>query len=132
MTDLPVTPLEAFGDDRGVSFTLAGLSALGPIADAHLASVRPGHTRGQHYHAHKGELMAVVYADTWSLHWDTGPGTPTHHRTFTGSGAVVVAPPPNWAHAVRNDGGTDLWLFVGHDRADRDTHPRQVTDGDST
>ncbi len=132
MTDLPVTPLPPSGDDRGLSFTLPDLSAIGPVADVHVASIRPGHTRGQHYHARKGELIAVVYTDDWSLHWDTGPGTPTHHRTFTGSGGVLVAPPPHWAHAVRNDGRADLWIFVASDRpydpADPDAFPREVTD----
>ena len=129
MTDLPVTPLTPLTDQRGVSVTLPDPSA---IVDAHLASIRPGQTRGQHYHARRTELLAVVYQDTWSLHWDTGQDTPTHHRTFTGSGGVLVAPPPNWAHAIRNDGSTDLWIFVGYDSADHDTHPRQVTDGHST
>ncbi|GAB2988656.1 polysaccharide biosynthesis C-terminal domain-containing protein [Saccharothrix stipae] len=131
MTDLPVSPLTSFGDRRGVGFSLvtAQLAAFGPIADVHVASVRPGHVRGEHHHP-RGELLAVVYSDAWSLHWDTGAGTATHHRSFTGSGGVVVAPPPGWAHAVRNDGAADLWLFVASDAPydPATTFPRRVTD----
>jgi oxalate decarboxylase/phosphoglucose isomerase-like protein (cupin superfamily) len=87
--------------------------------------------RGNHYHTERGELIAVVYRGPWSLHWDTGPGTPPQRRDFTGQGAVAVVPPVNWSHAVRNDGDSDLWIFAASDRpydGTSDTITRKITD----
>jgi hypothetical protein len=116
--DLPVYELDDSTDDRGVSFSLLErqLDLIGAVKDVHIASIGQGKIRGNHYHAEHGELITVVFRDRWSLHWDTGEGTPTRHRDFSGVGAVVVAPPLNWSHAVRNDSAADLWIFVGSDR----------------
>jgi len=81
------------------------------MRDVHIAAIRPGHVRGNHYHAIKTELITVIYRDDWSLHWDTGPGTSVSSRIFKGHGAVGIRIPLLWSHAVKNDGKSDLWLF---------------------
>ena len=130
-----VIELDDRGDERGASFSLrtAELARIGPIQDVHVAAVRPGHVRGNHFHTSRRELITVVYRGAWSLHWDTGPGTPNAERTFTGAGAVLVVVPVGWAHAVRNDGAEDLWLFAASDAAYRPDRPdaerRIVTEG---
>jgi oxalate decarboxylase/phosphoglucose isomerase-like protein (cupin superfamily) len=115
--DIVVTVLDDSSDERGWSFSLLEqqLSLIGKIKDMHLATIRPGSVRGNHYHAHRGELITVIFQDAWSLHWDTGEGTRPRHRGFEGSGAVSFAPPLNWSHAVRNDGRTDLMLVASSD-----------------
>jgi dTDP-4-dehydrorhamnose 3,5-epimerase-like enzyme len=115
--ELAAVPLPSGGDARGVSFSLLAphLSRIGDVRDVHIASVGPGHVRGNHFHARHRELICVVYRDTWSLHWDTGEGTATHTRTYSGSGAVLVSPPTGWSHAIRNDGAEELWLFAVSD-----------------
>jgi len=128
-----VIELPESSDQRGVSFSLLvdHLRAIGRVEDVHIATIGPGHVRGNHYHLERGELIAVVYGGPWSLHWDTGPGTVRRRRDFTGRGAVAVAPPVNWSHAVRNDGEVDLWIFVASDRpydGSGDTVSRKVTD----
>ena len=61
-------------------------------------------------------MIAVVYSDSWSLYWDTGPpSTQVQNSHFTGSGAVAVFPPLNWSHAVRNDGDLDLLIVAASD-----------------
>ncbi|GLZ34364.1 hypothetical protein Lesp02_65510 [Lentzea sp. NBRC 105346] len=127
--ELTVTPLAGHPDDRGLSFSLP-LELLGAARDTHVATIRPGHVRGNHFHAHKYELIGVLYRGAWSLHWDTGPGTPARHRTFTGDGAVVVAVPKNWAHAVRNDGESEILIIVASDQPydPTDSVARGVTD----
>lgn len=134
-TDVVITELPDSSDERGMSFsipteTIARLT----VRDVHLAAVRPGYTRGNHYHTEKIELITVVYADDWSLHWDTGEGTAVQCHRFTGSGAVTIEFPLYWAHAVRNDGHKDLWMFNTNDRAfdpsspdaDQDAPPRKI------
>jgi len=106
-------------DERGASFSvpLEILRQLEAVRDVHIAAVRPGRTRGNHYHARHGEIITVVYQDDWSLHWDTGVGTTVQNRRFTGCGAVSIVIPLHWSHAVKNDGRIDLWLFNASDLA---------------
>jgi oxalate decarboxylase/phosphoglucose isomerase-like protein (cupin superfamily) len=120
---MQITQLHNSTDDRGLSFSLieGNLRSIAEIKDIHIAEIKPGRIRGNHYHAARRELITVVHEDKWSLHWDTGEGTSPHHKTFTGSGAVLVTPPLNWSHAVRNDGPSSIWIVVASDRAyDRD------------
>jgi dTDP-4-dehydrorhamnose 3,5-epimerase-like enzyme len=138
MQSIRVDPLEESTDERGLSFSLLQrhLAAVGPVQHVHIATIRPGHVRGNHYHSRHREMIAVVYSDSWSLYWDTGPGTQVQNSRFTGSGAVVVFPPLNWAHAVRNDGDLDVLIVAASDapydgpsgsRARADAKPRRLT-----
>ncbi|WP_448625828.1 polysaccharide biosynthesis C-terminal domain-containing protein [Geodermatophilus sp. URMC 64] len=132
MEDIRVEPLADSSDDRGISFSVVQeqLSAIGPVQDLHIAAIKPGHVRGNHYHSRRGELIAVIYRDAWSLHWDTGPGTDRRENRYTGTGAVAVIPPLNWSHAVRNDGREDLWIVSAsdapYDRHDSDPESRDA------
>jgi dTDP-4-dehydrorhamnose 3,5-epimerase-like enzyme len=106
--------LEDYGDSRGASFSAppAYLDFLGATKDLHIAAIRPGCVRGNHFHAERREVIVVVHDDAWSLHWDTGEGTQVSSRAFEGAGAVAVALPPHAAHAIRNDGAALLWIFA--------------------
>lgn len=130
---MDVIELPESSDQRGLSFSLLvdHLRTIGRVEDVHIAAIGPGHVRGNHYHLERGELIAVVYQGPWSLHWDTGPDTARRQRDFTGRGAVAIAPPVTWSHAIRNDGDTDLWIFVVSDRpydGSSDTVTRKVAD----
>ncbi|MER7682272.1 hypothetical protein [Streptomyces sp. NPDC096934] len=126
--------IENSGDARGGSFPIPPqvFAEAFPVRDAHLSTLRPGHTRGDHYHVVRHEILAVLATGAWSLHWDAGPGTPTRHEHFDGTMAVVVEVPPLVAHAIRNDGGEDLQLMgisdLPYDPDHPDTLPRQVSD----
>lgn len=134
-TEMVITQLPESTDERGLSFSLSTeMIADLIVRDVHIAAIRPGHVRGNHYHAKKNELITVVYTDDWSLHWDTGLGTAVHSRSFSGTGAVSITVPLQWSHAVRNDGERDMWLFnitdMSSDRsqpaASQDAHSREV------
>jgi dTDP-4-dehydrorhamnose 3,5-epimerase-like enzyme len=116
--EMVVIPLDESTDSRGLSFSILEdeIARIGAVRDVHIAAIRPGCTRGNHYHARRGELIAVVFRDAWSLHWDTGEETETYHRSFSGRGGVLIVPPLGWSHAVRNDGGVDMWIFAASDR----------------
>jgi dTDP-4-dehydrorhamnose 3,5-epimerase-like enzyme len=129
---MEIVGLHESTDHRGLSFSIVEdqLRAMGQIKDVHIAEIKPGHIRGNHYHARRGEYITVVYGGAWSLHWDTGEGTPVNSRDFTGSGAVLVTPPLNWSHAVRNDGDDPVWIFVAsdqpYDRGEQDEYQRDA------
>lgn len=135
MPEITFSSLPGSSDNRGLSFSLLSdvLGLMPAVRDVHIASVRPGSVRGNHYHAMKTEVITVVYTDAWSFYWDSGEGTEVQRRQFTGTGAVAVAVPLHWSHAVKNDGRTDLWLFNASDLAfvpgpgaSTDSHAREV------
>ncbi|MFG1793395.1 hypothetical protein [Nocardia sp. NPDC049149] len=112
-----IAALDESTDDRGLSFSILfpHLARIGRIRDVHIGEIRPGKVRGNHYHAIRQEIVAVIARGRWSLHWDTGAETLTHTRTFE-AGAIVVVPPRNWSHAVRNDGTESLWIVAASDQ----------------
>ncbi|MET9226390.1 cupin domain-containing protein [Lentzea sp. NPDC003310] len=114
---MQIVELDCSTDDRGFSFSVLRdqLGLIGPIQDVHIAEIRPGAVRGNHFHAHRGELIAVVATGRWSVHWDTGEGTEVHSRSFDGNGAVAVVPPRGWSHAVKNDGDESMWIYAASD-----------------
>jgi dTDP-4-dehydrorhamnose 3,5-epimerase-like enzyme len=62
--------LEDTGDHRGGSFAIPGpcLEFLDSVRDVHIASMRPGEVRGNHYHRDRREILCVVYTGQWSFH----------------------------------------------------------------
>lgn len=73
----------------------------------------------------------VIADDKWSLHWDSGEGTPRQVQNFAGPGSVVIRIQPGASHAIRNDGSLPL-RFVGlsdspYDPSNPDAFPRKVT-----
>ena len=132
MDDIHIERLDDSTDARGLSFSILEplLSKIGHARDVHIGEILPGCIRGNHFHARRGELIAVVFSDTWSLHWDTGPDTAVHVRRFDGSGAIAVIPPRNWSHAVKNEGVKPMWIFAvsdqRYDRHESDSTRRDV------
>ena len=107
---LKITVLKDSGDERGSSFPAPEeCFADGfPVRNVHLSTLLPGHVRGNHFHVTRNEILLVMSVDRWSLHWDSGIGTPADFREFDGSSAVVVRVPPHASHAIRNDGNARL------------------------
>src|SRR5579884_2991575 len=120
------------GDSRGSNFTApqSCLDFLGSVKDVYIATVRPGAIRGNHYHHDRREVLCVLYADQWSLHWDSGAGTEIRSEAFSGTGTILVEIEPLASHAVRNDGGADVRLIalsnVVYDARQPDSYGRSV------
>jgi len=128
-SDVVFAPLPDLTDERGVSFSVPAQILYDlAVRDVHIAAVRPGHVRGNHYHEKKAELITVIYADDWSFHWDTGPDTAVSSQEFAGSGAFSIQVPLLWSHAVKNDGIKDLWLFNMTDMSFDPTQPGATLD----
>lgn len=81
------------------------------MEDMHVATIEPGAIRGNHYHAVRREVLIIMAADQWSLHWDEGAGMPVRQREFTGPGAVLVTVPTDMSHAIRNDGAVPMQMI---------------------
>jgi oxalate decarboxylase/phosphoglucose isomerase-like protein (cupin superfamily) len=128
---LSVIELSDTGDGRGRSFGPPPelFAQRFPLGDLHLSTIVPGAVRGNHYHLQRRELLAIMATEPWSLHWDSGEGTPVQSRTFDGRRAVLVTIPIGSSHAVRNDGTATLHLFGltdGPYEADRPDAYRRV------
>lgn len=72
------------GDERGDSFSVARnyMEFVGRPGNIHVASILAGHTRGNHYHVERREIIIVIHSDRWSLSWDSGAETEQSSRTF--------------------------------------------------
>jgi len=120
-TKVQLTQLNNNGDARGFSFMAPAeaLAFVGRMADVHLASMKPGAVRGNHYHLRRREAIVVLPGARWSFHWDEGDGSPAQHREFDGGRAVLVLVPPDASHAVRNDvDGTLWWVAISSETYD--------------
>ena len=124
------TLLPDTGDLRGSSFQTgtAWLAFLSGVADAHIAIILPGCVRGNHFHARRREVIAVLHADAWQAAWDRGAETPVTVREFSGAGAVLLEVDPGAAHAIANTGQAPLWIVgLSHGAWDpdaADSYPR--------
>jgi predicted RNase H-like nuclease len=121
-----ITSLDPRADVRGRSFGVG--VPFDRVEECHVATVRSGAVRGNHFHTHRRELLVVLYADRWTLLWDDGENTPLQSRTFEGAGAVLMDADPYCAHAVRNDGASDLQIFVLGDTREGETFPRRLAE----
>jgi dTDP-4-dehydrorhamnose 3,5-epimerase-like enzyme len=135
-----IVPLpDTGGDERGGSFPLstaalakAGGDAFGPpfaMVDAHVAGLRPGSVRGNHFHARRHEILFVLPGARWSLWWDHGEGTPVRSSEFDGAQPVAVLISPLCSHAVRNEDSRELQILGLSDLdydVDPDVFPRAV------
>jgi oxalate decarboxylase/phosphoglucose isomerase-like protein (cupin superfamily) len=97
-----------------MSFTAPNeaLAFVGRMSDVHLASIKPGAVRGNHYHLRRREAIVVLPGTKWSLHWDEDGNSGAQYREFDGRVAVLVLISPGASHAVRNDGESHLWLVA--------------------
>ncbi len=132
--ELSFTELKDAGDARGSSFSVPvnWLADAFSLRDVHITTIRPGHTRGNHYHEVREEIFVILFSDRWSLHWDSGKDTAIVSCDFDGAGAVIVKIPPRVSHAIRND-GNELLRMVGltdhiYDASAPDVFPRKVAE----
>jgi dTDP-4-dehydrorhamnose 3,5-epimerase-like enzyme len=131
-TGVRITRLTDTGDPRGWSFQIPAqcLEFLGDVRDLHLATVKPGAIRGNHYHKVRKEVLFLFHTDQWSVHWDCGPGTQPQTQMLTGSGVVMLEIELHASHALRNDGASDMQMIgmsnAAYNPQEPDSFPRKV------
>ena len=119
-------------DIRGSSFSVpaSAWEFLGSVQDMHIADIRPGTVRGNHYHRNRRYVLCIRYIDRWALHWDSGAETQVQTQNFSGSGLVLVEIEPMLSHAVRNDGSSVIQMIgiynTVYDPKKPDSHLRRV------
>ncbi|PYQ31856.1 MAG: hypothetical protein DMF56_01795 [Acidobacteria bacterium] len=96
------------------------ITPIGATGEHHAETLRSGGVRGNYFHRSARELLIVLYTDRWTLHFDGGADTDVETRSFSGAGAVRIEIDPLSAHAIQNDGGADLHVFVAGDADDRE------------
>ncbi len=130
MSELPVriTIIQDQGDTRGSAFPLPNgfIDFVSPQADFSIMTIKPRCIRGNHYHVHSREILVIIHNDDWSLHWDTGPGTPKQSQKFIGCGAEMIEIDRPSAHALRNDGENNLYMFHIRDKSPDPAKPDVV------
>jgi predicted RNase H-like nuclease len=99
-----ITAIPPQNDTRGARFQMND--------EWHAVTIRPGAIRGNHYHLEGRKTIIVLHTDRWTFAFDEGEGTPMQTRTFEGTGAVHIELEPFSGHALRNDGASDLQVFV--------------------
>jgi len=110
-----ITPIAPSNDARGSRFQIND--------EWHAVTIRPGAVRGNHFHVRGSKMLIVLHTDRWTLAWDEGEGTPAQSRAFVAAGAVHLELDPGCAHALRNDGASDLHVFV---LGGTETKPRRL------
>lgn len=88
-------------------------------ASSDAETLKPGGVRGNYFHRTTLTRLTVLYTDRWTLLFDSGEGTAVESRAFSGSGAVRVEIDPLAAHAIQNDGATDLHIIATGSADDR-------------
>jgi dTDP-4-dehydrorhamnose 3,5-epimerase-like enzyme len=114
MQDIEITVIENYGDARGDLYNIADaeLQFFDKIQNIHFGKIRPDSVRGNHYHLQTKEMLIVSYSDAWTLAWAGKDMGQRSTRKFTGSGAILIKINEGVAHALKNDGNTDLALIA--------------------
>lgn len=115
-------------DVRGIITALPPHLLLDEVKDIILATIEPGHVRGNHFHEHKTELFTFpASAARWSLHWSpigSVEGEDVRCERFEAeSEVVVVVMPPGVPHAVSNDGDMMLLFTAMTDKVHDESKP---------
>ncbi|MFA4901665.1 MAG: cupin domain-containing protein [Desulfobaccales bacterium] len=103
---------EIHADTRGMSyFPWQGrLQAPEDLSKTfHLVSIRPGHSRGNHYHPGHAEWLYPFHG-IGSLIWEVDPGQ-VQERLISGDSTLIYIP-PGIAHALKNPGSEILYLLA--------------------
>ncbi len=113
MNEIEIIRLAAREDDRGVCYSIpqAGIDFLdGIIADTHLAEIKPGSVRGNHWHNNRWEVLMFHCPESCCFAWTDEPEGQVQTRDYTAGDCVAVLIPPFAVHAIKNTGNSPMWL----------------------
>ena len=112
-----VERLEVRGDRRGWVVEPVGLETLPTSRNTHAALTEPGCVRGNHYHQHGTEVLAVVGPALFRYR----EGGELRDVEVPEGEAFRFTVPPGVGHAIRNPGPRPMFLIafntVAHDPA---------------
>ena len=102
-------------DDRGFLAMPISDDQLSSIHNIHIASIRPGCIRGNHYHEHQTEYICVLGGRSTFLAVDNESDKRTE-LTLDGEKCPLIEVPPNVTHALKNTGEEMVYIVCYSDR----------------
>jgi UDP-2-acetamido-2,6-beta-L-arabino-hexul-4-ose reductase len=111
-------------DERGWSLNPVAASGLaaGEAGDPHVVSLRPGTSRGNHYHTDATEWL-LVFGGPATIVWRSPTQPEPTELALEGEGPWLFEFPPLVEHAIENRADSDCYLFAFYDRAEPTTTP---------
>ena len=111
-----------WSDDRGWGLNLltASRRTSKPIGDLHVVSMRPGKSRGNHYHENSTEWLLFMGGKA-KLIWREVGGKSIHSVMISGTTPALYEVPPNVEHAVINEDQHDIYLVSMNEMENRGT-----------
>ncbi len=111
--DYSITELNCFPDERGNLVEMlrgsellsggAGGSGTPGFGQIYMATIEPGHVRGNHYHSVKTEYYALLEGSVLLAVEDIATGERRNIEVEAGSGSAVrIRVGPGVAHAIKN------------------------------
>lgn len=111
-----VQQLESHKDERGWLVELFKATELEkPIKQIHIASIKPGHIRGNHYHVKTMEWFFIVAGKAQLCLQDIKTKQKVCF-TLSSQSPRVITVFPNIAHTVKNVGKEEVYLVSAQSR----------------
>jgi UDP-2-acetamido-2,6-beta-L-arabino-hexul-4-ose reductase len=120
--------VEGTSDARGTFTELLHLPDCGQIS---VNTVKPGMTKGNHWHHSKWEKFVVLAGEGTILLESADPAAPVFRIPVSGKRIVVVDMPPGRSHSIVNESSTEdlvflVWSSEVFDPEDPDTFRKEV------
>lgn len=108
--DLIIKELDVKADDRGIFIEILKSNEIkDQIKEVLLIVSKPGVVRGNHYHKEKAEWLCLIKGKAKFVYEDIETG---ERKEFViDNKPTIIKTPLNAAHAIKNVGDDDLYLF---------------------
>lgn len=117
--------LDVIQDERGLLYEAFRLGSDGQVF---IITIKPGHTRGNHYHTRKIEKFLVIFGSAEMAIRDRKTNE-TKWFILRAEEPVTVTVTPNNTHSISaSEEGCMLvcWVSEQFDEEDNDTYPEEV------
>ncbi len=120
MEIIQIKEVEFYQDDRG--WSLKPITdeeiATSKLSDVHIASIKPGAIRGNHYHVHKTEHILIIGSTCRVVVMDNHTKE-KEEKIIEDSGKMLLIIPSSVTHAIENIGKEMSYLFCYSKVSDR-------------
>lgn len=125
MSGIKIIDLEnnMFQDERGWVANPLDILELPNISfyHFHIVSMKPGSTRGNHYHMGAKEWLFVCEGEAL-MSWREKNGKTVNHKKISPSKPVLFEINPNIVHSITNTSNNDIFLISFSDSRQRETY----------
>ena len=111
-----------WNDERG--WGISPIDAAGVKRDSlgsvHLALIKPGHKRGNHYHKNSTEWL-LIFGGPARFFWRIYNEDSIHEEILNEGEPALFEIPPNVEHTILNNSRKNIYLMAFSDSDKRDT-----------